>query len=296
MTRHNFKEDRAVVSDMIKLYSKRLLSPFVGMVQVAEFGRARALSLDGHHWAVQYSLGADRRIRNNRAHTGLTLNYSLVATIEHGQLKTHALHPFLDRDDVRSATRLLFEAINSASLPYAAADRYEYWLLDGVHRRPLALLHSCINEEEMALTPPRPLWIAMPAAQLEVKAPKARQGAYVPPVNYRLQKHVQKRAGINPRAAWFERPVAVAEDFPPCLIKENWENEAGQQLCDLYIRRLAPRLLMTQGLSTPVRHRLEQAARAYVFEVDRFYLLYPVVVDKPLLNAARVEARLRRAV
>ena len=37
---------------MIRIYSKRLLSPFVGLVQVAETARARALSLDGRNWAL----------------------------------------------------------------------------------------------------------------------------------------------------------------------------------------------------------------------------------------------------
>lgn len=52
---------------------------------------------------------------------------------------------------------------------------------------------------------------------------------------------------------------------------------------------------MMQGLPRPVRQRLEQAARDHVFDVERFYPLYPEVVDKRLLTAARVEARLRRA-
>ena len=50
-----------------------------------------------------------------------------------------------------------------------------------------------------------------------------------------------------------------------------------------------------QSLSHSVRHRLERTARDHMFEVERFYPLYPEVVDKSLLTAARVEARLRRA-
>ena len=78
------------------------------------------MSLDGKNWALQYSLAEDRRIRNKGPHAGLTLNYSLVATIEHDQLKTHAVHPFLEPEDVRSAINLLFEVITSARLPFAA--------------------------------------------------------------------------------------------------------------------------------------------------------------------------------
>ena len=134
----------------------------------------------------------------------------------------------------------------------------------------------------------------MPVAQLDVREPKPDHNAYVPPVNYRLQKVVEKRAGLKPRAAWFERTALARNDFPPCLIREDWEDEERQQLCDLYIRRLAPRLLMMQELSESVRHRLERAARDHVFEVERYYPLYPEVLDISAMTAARVEAQLRR--
>lgn len=136
----------------------------------------------------------------------------------------------------------------------------------------------------------------MPAAELAVPDPDPpAQTTYLPPVNYRLQQRVAERAGNKPRAAWFERPDPATGEFPPCLISEAWEDPECQRLCDLYLQRLAPRLLMMAGLPRAVRQRLEQAACAHVFEVERFYPLYPEVVDDSLLTAARVEARLRRA-
>ena len=279
---------------MLRLYSKRLLSPFIGLVQVAEIARARALSLDGRNWAIQYSLANNVRTRTSKSVADPKLNYSLVATIEHGKLKMQAVHPFLESEEVRSAVNRLREVLTCARLPFAATDRYEYWLLDSTDASPLALLHSCIDEEDIALMPPRPVWVAMPAAQLNVREPKLDHNAYVPPVNYRLQKLVEKRAGLKPRAAWFKHTASATNDFPPCLIREDWEDKQQQQLCDLYIRRLAPRLLMVQGLSKSVRQRLERAARAHVFEVERYYPLYPEVVDITAMTAARVEAQLRR--
>lgn len=264
------------------------------MVQVAEIARARALSLDGKNWAIQYSLAEDGRFRNSSSVVDVTPHYSLVATIEHGALKMQAIHPFLECADVRSTVNCLHEAVNCARLPFPAADRYECWLLDSTDASPLALLHSCVDAEDMALVPTRPVWVSMPAAQLDVRSPKTDHNTYVPPVNYRLQKLVAKRAGANPRTAWFERPTPATDRFPPCLIREDWETEERQQLCDLYICRLAPRLLMVPGLARPVRQRLERAARDHVFEVERFYPLYPEVVDNSLMTAARVEAQLRR--
>lgn len=277
---------------MIRMYSKKLLSPFVGMIQIAEMGRARAVSLDGENWAIQYALV---EAKHKRPNDDLGLNYSLVATVEQDRLETQAVHPLLDPETVRFAIEQLFEAVTIVRPPFSAGDRYEYWLLDSTDQRPLALLESCVDEQEMAQAPPRPVWHAMPASQLDVQPPEPPQDAYVPPVNYRLQKLIEERAGTKPRAAWFERPTPAADDFPPCLIREDWENDERQRLCDLYIQRLAPRLLMMQGLPKSVRLRLEQSARDYVFDVERFYPLYPEVINKSLLTAARVEARIRRA-
>lgn len=280
---------------MIRMYSRRLLIPFMGVVQVAEMGRARALSPDGSNWAIQYALDKNAPRPTTRLFNAPDAHYAAVATIEHGHLRTPALHPFLDIDEVHTATRQLFDAVNAARLPFAAADRYEYWLLDERDDSPLALLRSGIDESDMAVSPPPPEWLAIPAAQLAIEAPEPPGDTYIPPVNYRVQKLVEERAGAKPRTAWFERPDPATDDFPPCLIREDWDREEDRLLCDLYIRRLAPRLLMMEGLPGTVRHRLEQAARTHVFEVERFFTLYPEVIDRELLTAARVEARMRRA-
>jgi hypothetical protein len=280
---------------MIRMYSRKLLLPFVGVIQVAELGRVRALSLDGANWAIQYALSDDATHRTNKQTTESNSHFSLVATIQEGRLKTKAVHAYLDPDAAHTAIEHLYEAVTTARIPFTGADRYEYWLLDDADGTPLALLQSAVDAEEMALPPPHPVWLAMPAAQLEIHAPEPAQAVYVPPINYRLQQLIETRAGAKPRGAWFERPTPMTDDFPPCLIKDDWDNEAQQQLHDRYIQRLAPRLLMIDGLPESVRQRLEQAARDYVFDVERFYRLYPEVIDNSLLTSARVEAQLRRA-
>src|SRR5690606_34646426 len=104
-------------------------------------------------WAIQYSMGEEAYFRNRRPVADLSLNYALVGTIEYGVLKTHALHPFLDPGDVRAAVDCLYETVTRACLPFPAADRYEYWLLDRAEQRPLALLYSSIDAHDMARTP-----------------------------------------------------------------------------------------------------------------------------------------------
>ena len=279
---------------MIIMYSKRLMMPFVGVIQVAELDSARALSADGVNWAIQYVQPEDTRQRTENPVKDADSHYLLVATIARGYLQKKPGHKYLD-PGVHTAIERLYEAVTSATVPFAAQDRYEYWLLDDTDGHPLALLQSTANENDMKLPPPQPVWLAMPAAQLEVQAPKPVNDYYVPPVNYRLQELIEIRSGPKPRAAWFERVDPARDDFPPCLIREDWDNEEHQQLCDLYIQRLAPRLLMLHGLSQSVRNRLEHLACHYVLDVDRFYPLYPEVIDQKLMNVALVEARLRRA-
>lgn len=279
---------------MINLYSKRLLYPYIGLVQIAETGRARAMSPDGIHWAIQYALTEDARPRKREGVLDQQRNFAIVATIEDGELTHRGLRPFLDTAEVRSLIDQLHEAVTSATIPFPAADRFEYWLLDQRDESPLALLHSCVLREEM-MSVPRASWVAMSAAQLEVPDPDADSDTYVPPINYRLQQIIEERAGPKPKALWFERKTPDDDRFPPCLIREDWNSAQDQALCDRYINRLAPRLLMMHGLSKEVRFRLEQSAREYALEVERFYLLYPEVIDEPALTAARVEAKIRRA-
>lgn len=277
--------------------------PFVGVVQIAEMGQARALSLDGDYWSIQYKLPVDPRQQKQRqaprpgsSYTRIVgYNYAGVGTVRQGRIEHQPVHPALDLDEVRSASNHLFEAVTAARLPFEALDHYEYWLLDARDETPLALLHTSEDGHAPALTPPLPEWHPMPAAELKVQPPEAAKSVYVPPVNHRLESLVAERAGTKPRAVWFARKEPSSDEFPPCLIREDWQEEQQQILCDLYIRRLAPRLLMIHGLPPAVRHRLEQAAREHVFEVERFHRLYPEVVDHRLLTAARVEARMRRA-
>ena len=77
------------------------------------------------------------------------------------------------------------------------------------------------------------------------------------------------------------------------MVREDWQDETEHELCQRYLQRLSPRLLMLHGLAHADRLRLEQAARANVMEVARFYPTYPEVADQELMSTMRVEARMR---
>lgn len=274
-----------------------MVPPFAGQLQIAETGHARALSIDGNHWEVQFRFGANgARTDTGPSNLNDQLNrYTAVAQITPNGLVRLPLAPVLDTEAVNLSIDHLSASISNSNLPFTAIDRYEYWLLDHAERKPLALLDSCINEEEIGTPSVRPTWTAMPAAQLKIKEEATDQREIgLPPVNAQLESLIAERAGPSPRATWFDRAKTTTA-FPSCLISEDWEQAEHNRICQLYIRRLAPRLLMLQGLEQQNRQRLEQACRENAIDVERFHRLYPEFMDQKLLIALLVEARIRNA-
>lgn len=281
---------------MIRTYSRRLLSPFVGVVQIAEMPNARALSLDGRNWEVQCASVSEAEFRAQNPGLDPKLRFFLVATIESGALTIRGSHPLVKSEPVRAATDQLRAALRKARLPFDAADEHEYWLLDDRDGGPLALLQTCVVPDERALVSQQPSWVAMPASQLSVSSAESTDGFHVPPVNYRLERAVERRAGRRPRASWLKRERAALASLPPCLLRDDWPDAEHHELCERYINRLAPRLLMLHDLPRSTRRQLEIAACDHVFDVARFHGVYPEVVDDGRLKAARVEAELRKRI
>ncbi len=267
----------------------------MGLVQIVESERARALSLEGNDWGIQFRV--DDTTGTDQRHTGVPSkkHYVRVANISGAEIQRIKLPYHLDRDIVETQILALADYLKDITLPFPAADEYEYWLLDEKDEQPLALIYSCVKPEEMAMYPRRLEWTATPASVSAVEKTEEELRIYTPPVNYQLEQLVNARAGRNPRAAWMKRRESLNRDFPPCLVCESWEEEEHQRLCRRFIARLAPRLLMLHGLEPSDRLRLEREAKAYALEVDQFFPLYPDVADQVLMSSIRVEARLRLA-
>ncbi|MDJ0833420.1 MAG: hypothetical protein QNJ69_07850 [Gammaproteobacteria bacterium] len=280
----------------MQAYSKRLLSPYKGQVQIVESELGRAITMDGHNWEVQfisplYESDAERQHGHSPA---VTHKMVRVAHIRDHKLILLPWPNFLDPNQVEQCVNELAAYVANATLPFPANDLYEYWLLDETDRSPLALIFSCHEAEQMASFPVRPEWTALPSSMMKIEPTEDEVQRASAPVNYRLERLVEERAGRNPRAAWINRQRQDERyQFPPCLVSEDWPDQEQNQLCQRYIERQAPRLLMLQGLDEETRRRLELAARKYPLEVAAFYPLYPAVVDEKLMKAIRVEARLR---
>ena len=269
--------------------AQRLLPPFSGMLQVASTADARALSLDGRQWEIQFDFAADYDSDQQRDR-----KFTAVASQVDGELSRYTLPAHVDSDSVGAAIDRIIELIRETALPFATEDRFEYWLLDQQERKPLALLATAASLEDTGRPDLRPTWQAMPSSQLPVRPDETDEDTYVAPVNARLETAVADRAGPSPRAVWIDRSDDSGLELPPCLLREDWPDAEQQRLCELYLRRLAPRLLMLQHLEDDVRASLEQASRENATDVEKYHRLYPKIIDQALIDTLRVEARLRR--
>jgi len=279
------------MTDMIRAYSQRLTNPYYGQIQIAESERARAVSMDCETWEIHFLHDIIRT--DNLAGNKPARGYRRAAVVDHSQLKTLSQQSATESAAIDERILELIHFLAEANLPFPAEDIYEYWLLDHKDESPLALIFSCTEADEMASFPDRPEWTALPAAVLPVDATDDEKQSSEAPVNYRLEQLVAERASRYPRARWFTRRAHESDSFPALLVREDWQEEFQHQLCQRYLERQAPRLLMLHWLTHEERKRLELAAKTNVVEVQRFYPLYPDVADKKLMNAMRVEARLR---
>lgn len=100
---------------------------------------------------------------------------------------------------------------------------------------------------------PHTEWTAMPHSKMKIANTEGEDARGEPPVNHRFQRAVARRAGGRPRGAWFRRESGDAQSFPELLFREDWSDPADHDLCQRYLTRKAPRLLMLHGLSTEGR-------------------------------------------
>ena len=276
---------------MFTTYSMRLSPPFSGQVQIAETDNARALTLDGEVWEMQFihkyveQGGAGEQIPRRR--------HVRAATLRYGDLKNLVTRPKDQGRAVDARIVELAEALIGIELPFPASDTFEYWLLDAEDGSPLAFLWSCRDESQTVNYERRPNWTALPAIQMPIEKTDEEIQCGIPPVNARLESLITARAGPNPKACWFDRRHGATDSFPPLLVKEDWHEASELDLCQRYLQRQAPRLLMLHNLQHADRLRMEQAAQSNVLELARFYPVYPDIADTVLMNAMRVEARLR---
>lgn len=296
-----------------RYYALRRVNPFLGTLQVVEVAGARGISPNGARWqvellsqtAVRQPLWAD--IGPASAERRF-FTYAVWSRRE--GLRRLPVNPMLGDQSTHPGLAPLVEALEGMpGLPFALADGLELWLLDPEHQ-PLALV-AAIRAETTPTFPSPPFWRALAAREGNAPAGASEPS---PPDVRGLERSVAGLSGSPSRAQWLRRgddgagiglsgfrldPSLVgrrlpASAFPEVLIREDWPDDppTGTGVAAL-VAWQAPMLLALGGLSRATRARLEPLAAHRPLTLYRLRRLIPEVIDRPLIEAALVEAVIR---
>ncbi|MCP5444070.1 MAG: hypothetical protein H6968_13655 [Chromatiaceae bacterium] len=304
-----------------RCYSVRRLNPFLGVAQIVESTDSRAISLDGVDWDIQIlaerphdTWGAPSPVKQKR----LFLRFG-AWNRTNGLYRVPA-NPLLDLAKmIKEANRLIeILLLKSARVPFPLEDSFELWLLDDEDHMPQALLASTHRVVEISLFAVD-RWICTnqdpPATDMTQHKETESDSNGPHPHKIYLEAIVQQRASQGIRR-WFKRiacgygePVPPvfgeevvvgngllpAEAFPQLLLNGSWDDPLACSVISDYHAWLSPYLLTLQNLPDDLRASLERKAVARAAAVNLNWRLYPKIIDGKLIDAARVEARLRES-
>jgi hypothetical protein len=293
-------------------FAVRRVNPFEGVLQVVEAGPGRAYSANGRVWQIQVL--ADRPDHTWRSHGAaepVRQFFSLGLWDPDDGLTRVVANPMLDIGDMMRSGEALTETVAALldRLPFPLVDTCECWSLDQ-DRRPVALLAT--TDDPATLTGRRiDPWQATRSTDLGFHS-DALDAVGVPQTvdpgprqHARVLEHRIREAG--PHHGWFQRDAdggvlrldgqgdVNIDHFPPLGLRTDWPDRPTRKLVRDYLDWLAPRLLTLTALSDSERRRLEQVAGRRAVELASLHRLLPRVIDPTIIEAARVEARLRRA-
>ena len=295
----------------IECYAQRLLNPFRGVVHTIRYQSAEAVTTDGIEWDIYV---ANDALLEDLGRAG---RRAQISDIRYGHwsaekgLKRGPLFPSEDFKRLENMGAIVYEHLRQIhrDVPFTFRDQFELWLLDR-HEQPLALLHSVRADSETDTKPPLD-WRAGMAAQERFRSNAISHmgestGEY-------LTQYVNSLAsGV---AQWFRRSddgaglglhtmrggdimhgrVLEADSFPSLFISTSGMDAPHAQLVHDYHAWQAPWMLLLPPLDIATRSALEACAFQQAELVDKHCRLYPAVIDRQALQAARVEAALVRS-
>ncbi len=295
----------------IECFAQRLLNPFRGAVHTIRFASAEAVTTDGIEWDIYV---ANDTLLDGLGRAG---KRALISDIRYGHwsaekgLKRGPLYPSDDFRRLEEMGAVVYEHLLRVhrDVPFRFRDPFELWLLDR-NDQPLALLHSVRADSETDTRPPLD-WRAGMAAQEQFRSAAIADPAE--PAGVYLTRYVNSLAsGV---AQWFRRSddgdglglhtikggdelrgrVLDAEAFPPLFIATAGMDAAHARLVRDYHAWQAPWLLLLPHLKPATRSALEACACQRAELIEKHCRLYPAIIDRPALQAARVEAALLRS-
>ncbi|MCG6965592.1 MAG: hypothetical protein LJE59_03710 [Chromatiaceae bacterium] len=296
-------------------YAVRRVNPFEGVLQVIETHNARAYSHDGRVWQVQVLAARPDHTWHSFADVPPIeqfFNFGLWDP-EDGMQRIPA-NPIMDIGSMSTAADQLSGTLRGLldRLPFTLIDDYECWATD-YRGQPVALLAT--TEERRLLRDIRAArWQATRIADHGFVSP-ALLARNVPasgelgPRQHAEQLERQVRQ-LGQHRAWFRRlpggggeridpaqgsGALSAGDFPALGLKVDWKDQGARQLATDYLAWQAPRLLTLQHIDDAQRAWLEPHACRRAVELAAVYRLIPRMLDPARIEAARVEARLRKS-
>jgi hypothetical protein len=294
----------------IECYAQRLLNPFRGVVHVIRYQSAEAVTTDGIEWDIYV---ANDALLDGLGRAG---KRAQISDIRYGHwsaekgLKRGPLFPSDDFKRLEDMGAVVYEQLLRAhrEVPFVFHDQFELWLLDR-NDQPLALLHSVRTDSETDTKPPLD-WRAGMAAQerfqsVAIGGLNESAGAYLTRYVNSLSSRVVQ---------WFRRSddgaglglhtlnggdrlrgrVLDADAFPSLFIATAGMDAAHTRLVHDYHAWQAPWMLLLPHLDPATRSALEACACQQAEMIEKHCRLYPAVIDRPALQAARVEAALLR--
>jgi hypothetical protein len=295
----------------IECYAQRLLNPFRGVVHTIRYESAEAVTTDGVEWDIYV---ANDALLDGLGRAG---KRALISDIRYGHwsaekgLKRGPLYPSDDFKRLEHMGALVYEHLLKVhrEVPFKFRDAFELWLLDR-NDQPLALLHSVRADSETDTKPPLD-WRAGMAAQERFNS--AAIADLAEPAGVYLTRYVNSlSSGV---AQWFRRSddgaglglhalmggnrlngrVLDADAFPPLFVATAGMDPAHARLVHDYHAWQAPWMLLLPHLDPATRSTLEAAACRQAESVEKHCRLYPAMIDRAALQAARVEAALVRS-
>lgn len=295
----------------IECYAQRLLNPFRGVVHVIRYESAEAVTTDGIDWDIYV---ANDALLDGLGRAG---KRAQISDIRYGHwsaekgLKRGPLYPSDDFRRLEHMGAVVYEHLRQVhrEVPFQFRDQFELWLLDR-DERPLALLHSVRNDSETDTRPPLD-WRAGIAAQERFQS--AAIAGLAESAGVYLTRYVNGLAsGV---VQWFRRSddgtglglhtlkggehlrgrVLEADAFPPLFIATAGMDAAHTRLVQDYHAWQAPWMLLLPHLDAATRAALEASACQQAEMIEKHCRLYPAVIDRAALQAARVEAALVRS-
>jgi len=300
----------------ISCYSQRILNPFRGVMNIISIGGADAVTIDGINWTLYVHDTFDFPTDDPQEFFEIEMpDIRFGDWNQNSGLKRSPLIASYHYNEIQAIGNVLLTAVqkHADQLPFASDDNYELWLLDENTSEPLALLNSVCNKSEITLYEDL-VWEAGLRCKQEffIDCHKTRSRIAAGEL---LNLAINQQAGKKPSAQWFYRNrlnygkglsginldrklvgrELSARLFPKMLVQQEWQNRDHKALINNFIQWLSPYLLVLDFLHDNQREALEKTARQQALLVEKMHLLYPKIINQQVINAARVEAMMRKA-